>query len=156
MEYVSKFVVWGASGFTIMASIIACAIACKIDIDKEWKLDEQGNKINEQGKPIKEEDIGLLGRFNSLGFGLGATVISSYLISFKDLMRDVYSNGDFIFSAIVFGIIEVIFFVICFYIVYGIMSAAKANGNDEKARRTTAAWVTIGLNLLLTFMAAGM
>lgn len=138
---------------TLMLSMFACSKACKIKIEKEFMHDEQGRPLDEQGKPI--ENLGTLDSFNALGLGVGATIIASFLVSAKDLYQDVYSDTDFIMATIVFGISEVIFFVIGFYIVYGIMSAAKANGDDENARRNTAGWITIGLNLLLTFLSVG-
>lgn len=141
------------SGITLMLSMLACSKACKINIEKEFLHNEEGKAIDEQGKPI--ENLGVLDRFNALGLGVGATIIASFLVSAKDLYQDVYSTTDFIMATIIFGIIEVIFFVIGFYIVYGIMSAAKANDNDENARRNTAGWITIGLNLLLTFLSVG-
>lgn len=135
-------------GVSFILALFACAKACKVNINKEFPRDEQGSPLDENGKPI-EGEIGILDSLNPLGFGIGATIIASFLTS-KDMYEDVYSTTDFIMTTILFGVMEVIFFVICFYIVYGIMSAANSN---PETRRNTAGWVTIALNLLLTYFA---
>ena len=125
-----------------LVSMFACTMACKIDTGWNSSNDEDA-----QNKEVKN--------WTPLGIGVAATIISSYLISLGDLTYDRQPLSEFITNTVIFSILEIIGFVIFFYIIYGIMSAAKANGNDEKARRTSAGWVTVVLNLVLTFIAIG-
>jgi len=137
-----------------MASIIAtagCAAVCKFNVDSEPELDENGKPIPKSDNPI----LMPFECFNPLGLGIFISVLASYILSWEDLTADRPSIFEFIIEAVVFDVIEIIVFAIVFYIIYGIMSAAKANGNDEKARRNSAGWVTVVLNFILIFIAAG-
>ena len=134
------------------ASIIAtmvCAAACKFNVDSEPEFDENGKPITKSDNPI----LMPFEIFNPLGLGIFISVLASYILSWEDLTAGKPSIFEFIIEAVVFDVIEIITFAIIFYIAYGIMSAAKANGNDEKARRNSAGWVTVVLNILLTLVA---
>lgn len=136
------------------ASIIAtagCAAACKFNVDSEPELDENGKPIPKSDNPI----LMPFEIFNPLGLGIFISVLASYILSWEDLTAGKPSIFEFIIEAVVFDVIEIITFVIVFYIAYGIMSAAKVSGNDEKARRNSAGWVTVVLSFILIFIAAG-
>lgn len=133
------------------AATIGCAVACKFDVESKPEFDENGKPVPKSAHPV----IALFQEFNALGVGIFISIIASYCLSWNDLTAGRPSVFEFIFSAVVFDVIEIIVFAIVFYIIYGIMSAAKANGNDEKARRTSAGWVTVVLNFILIFIAAG-
>lgn len=138
-----------------LASFVAtlcCAVACKFDIEKEPQRDENGKPIptDKSDHPI----FRVFDEFNPLGVGIFFSVLASYGLSSEDLIADRPSTFEFIIEAIVFDVIEILMFVVVFYIAYGIMSAAKVNGNDEKARRNSAGWVTVVLSFILIFITA--
>ncbi|MBD3880082.1 MAG: hypothetical protein SR1Q5_10495 [Quinella sp. 1Q5] len=128
------------AGVMFLVSMFACTMTCKIDTGWNFSNDEDS-----QNKEVKN--------WTPLGIGVAATIISSYLISLSDLTYDGQPVSEFIMNTVIFGVLEIISFAIIFYIAYGIMSAAKVSGNDEKARRNSAGWVTVVLNILLTLVA---
>lgn len=130
---------------------LGCATACKFNVESEQKFDENGKPVPRSDNPL----IGAFQAFNSLGVGILVSILASYGLSWDNLTADRPSTMEFIMGAAIFAVIEVIAFVIIFYIAYGIMSAAKVSGNDEKARRNSAGWVTVVLSFILTFIAAG-
>lgn len=133
------------------AATLVCATACKFDVESEPKFDENGKPVEKSAHPV----IAAFQEFNSLGVGIFISIIASYCLSWNDLTADRPSTFEFILAAVIFAVIEIIGFVVIFYIAYGIMSAAKVNGTDEKARRNSAGWVTVVLSFVLIFMAAG-
>ena len=134
-----------------VAATMGCAAACKINVESEPRLDENGKPIPTSDHPV----IRIFQEFNSLGVGILVSIIASYGLSWNDLTAERPSTFEFLISAVVFGVIEFIGFVIIFYIVYAIMSAAKVSGTDEKVRRNSAGWVTVVLSFILIFIAAG-
>ena len=48
--------------------------------------------------------------------------------------------------------VRCLFFVVFFYIIYGIMTLIKVAGEDTIARREKAFWVDFGINALLSVM----
>lgn len=137
--------------FASTIATLVCAAACKFNVDSEPEFDENGKPIPRSDNPI----LAVFDSFNPLGLGIFFSVLASYFLSWNDLTADRPSTGEFILAAVIFAVIEIIGFVVIFYIAYGIMSAAKVNGTDEKARRNSAGWVTVVLSFVLIFMAAG-
>ena len=135
--------------FTVFMAMLVCSKACKIEIFKEPPRDENGNIINEEDNSF----IGILKSLNPLGWGVCLTIIADYFLSLELITYKGQPTVDLIVNSIAFGIGEIIGVVIFFYIVYGVMSLANANSSDVTARRNTAGWVTIILNVLLTFVA---
>ena len=148
MNLTQSLIMLLASGIATMC----CAVACKLDIEKEPQRDENGKPI-----PTDKSDHPLLrvfDEFNPLGVGIFFSVFGSFCLSSEELTADRPSTFEFIIEAVVFDVIEILMFVVMFYIAYGIMSAAKVSGNDEKARRNIAGWVTVVLSFILIFIAA--
>lgn len=136
--------------FASIIATVGCAAACKFNVDSEPKLDENGKPIPRSDNPV----LMVFDNFNPLGLGIFFSVLASYILSWEDLTADRPSTFEFIIEAVVFDVIEILMFVVVFYIAYGIMSAAKVNGNDEKARRNSAGWVTVVLSFILIFITA--
>ena len=137
--------------FASTIATLVCAAACKFNVDSEPEFDENGKPIPRSDNPI----LAVFDNFNPLGLGIFFSVLASYFLSWNDLTAGRPSTFEFILAAVIFAVIEIIGFVVIFYIAYGIMSAAKVNGTDEKARRNSAGWVTVVLSFVLIFITAG-
>lgn len=136
--------------FASVIATVGCAAACKFNVDSEPQFDENGKPIPQSDHPL----LWVFDSFNPLGLGIFFSVLANYFLSWEDLIADRPSTFEFIIEAVVFDVIEILMFVVVFYIAYGIMSAAKVSGNDEKARRNIAGWVTVVLSFILIFIAA--
>ena len=62
----------------------------------------------------------------------------------------VMGNPVDAFELAIFALSEFLFFVVVFYIIYGIMSLLKVAGEDTADRRRKAFWINFALSILLT------
>lgn len=144
--------------FVLLISYFAFFIAveqvCKIQIIKHIDPLEKDESVKENSGESKGENkggvLGFLEDMTPIGLGVSASYIAEFLYSvnagafgndFENLART--STSDIFMDMVTFAIAQIIGFVIFFYIVYGILSAAKSHNGDERARRNAAAWTTI-------------
>lgn len=121
----------------IAYGMVLCGAACKFDPIKEFPPDADG-----------KQERSILESITPLGFGVGGSFIVDYFLALNNITYKGQPTVDCIINTVIFVLAEVIGFIIFFYIVYGIMSVVKAYGNDEQARRKTAAWITVVLSFL--------
>ena len=125
----------------IAYGMVLCGNACKFDTIKEVSRDASGNVIDNENRNVWNSTT-------PLGFGVGGSFIVDYFLALNEITYKGQPTVDCIINTVIFVLAEVIGFIIFFYIVYGIMSVVKAYGNDEQARRKTAAWITVVLSFI--------
>ena len=90
-----------------------------------------------------------------IGLGVSVSYIAEFFYSvnagafgndFENLSRT--STSDIVMDMVIFAIAQIIGFVIFFYIVYGILSAAKSHNGDERARKNAAARMIVIIDLV--------
>ncbi len=121
----------------IAYGMVLCGAACKFDTIKDIPPDAEG-----------KQERSILKSITPLGFGVGGSFIVDYFLALNEITYKGQPTVDCIINTVIFVIAEVIGFIVFFYIVYGIMSVVKAYDNDERARRNTAAWITVVLSFI--------
>ena len=126
---------------------------CKIKMQKDPELDSQGNVVKKDGGGI----FGFIENFTPLGWGVGASFIAEFVYTahvggFESIGHSKDFSADLLMESAIFTLVQIIGFVIFFYIVYGILSAVNSQ-NDEQSRRDIAAWISVVADLVLVFLA---
>ena len=132
---------------------LACAATCKLEIAKKPQLDENGQPVPDENKSAFEI-IDAVKSLTPLGLGIFVSNLVDYFFVLSEIIHDAHDTADFVINTAVFGVGEVIGFIIFFYIVYGIMSLFKVYGNNAKTRRHTAGWLTVVLSFMCIFLLA--
>ena len=118
-------------------------------LEKDGSVKESGEKSSGENKG------GILEDLTPIGLGVSVSYIAEFFYSvnagafgndFENLSRT--STSDIVMDMVIFAIAQIIGFVIFFYIVYGILSAAKSHNGDERARRNAAARMIVIIDLV--------
>lgn len=137
------------------AFFVAVEQICKVQIIKHIDPLGKDESVKESGGENKGGVLGFLEDITPIGLGVSASYIAEFFYSvnagafgndFENLSRT--STSDIVMDMVIFAIAQIIGFVIFFYIVYGILSAAKSHNGDERARRNAAAWTTVIIDLV--------
>lgn len=133
---------------SFIAFIFSIEKICKIEIFKKLLLDEDN-----------DNDRGIIDYFKGmtpLGLGISASCIADYIYSAVSgaLGRIKNPEVDTLMNTVIFVALEIITFIILFYLVYGVLSIFKSHGDNEKARRNVAGWTTVIVSFALIFFAS--
>lgn len=140
-------------GLAFIAFIFSVEKTCKIEMFKKLELDKNGNTLKKEGD--EGGFIDFLKSMTPLGLGVSASCLADYIYSasigaFGDT-KDF--SADIIVSTIIFTALEIITFIILFYLIYGVLSLFKSHGGNEQIRRNTAGWATVIITFVLIFFA---
>ena len=144
---------------------IAATIACKMDTEQSYRVNEQGNLVDKEGNfiekaPDKSEIGALVKKIKPLGKGLFVSFGIDSIFGTSDLLKEMGKSAkyfifddyvEFTISMVIVNAVNIISFIILFYIIYGIMSALKSNNGNEEIRRNFAGWISIAISILLCF-----
>lgn len=135
---------------SFIAYILSIEKTCKIAISKGAESDKDNNTSKKE-----DHEGNILESMTPLGLGVSASGVASFIYSASD---DAFGSNDtletdFIMSIIIFTLLEILGFIISFYITYGILSIFKSHSGNEQARRNTAGWITVVISFILLFIA---
>ena len=141
-------------GLSFIAFFFSIEKTCKIEMRKKPDLDENSNVIkkNDNNGGLIE----FLKNMTPLGLGVSASCVIDFMYSVSaGAFGSKYDpTADVVVNMIIFTILEIISFIILFYLVYGILSIFKSHGGNEKARRNVAGWTTVIVSFILIFFAS--
>ena len=144
MKYVYSLVLV----LSFIAFIFSIEKICKIEIFKKLLLDEDD-----------DHDRGIIDYFKGmtpLGLGVSASCIADYIyVAVSGAFGRIKNpEVDTLMNTVIFVTLEIISFMILFYLVYGVLSIFKSHGGNEKTRRKVAGWTTVIVSFALIFLAS--
>ena len=141
-------------GLSFIAFFFFIEKTCKIEMMKKPELDENGNVIKKNDN--NGGFIETLKNMTPLGLGVSASCVIDFMYSVSaGAFGSKYDpTAEVVVNMIVFTILEIISFIILFYLVYGILLIFKSHGGNEKARRDVAGWTTVIVSFALIFFAS--
>ncbi len=139
--------------FSLSMFILFVGSLCKVEIqkDKNPELDAEGNVVK---KKTYSDFWDIFKNLTSIDWGLLVSFVAefSYTVNvggFESLQNSKDISVDAVLEVAIFTVAQIVGFVIFFYVIYGILSLVNFHGNNEQARRNTAIWITVAIDLFL-------